>query len=195
MNTLRPSRWLVLLLLLTGCRSTPETPEVRPPLSSADRTAIQSCTYYAPVDVVFSATIATLQDLGWELDTVDKASGLIRATTQKRLEPLGPQEEAITNYKFRRQTIQRRTSEKDQWTRWEEMVIHTEPWTGGQTRQRLVFNRHGSMPALSYKTKLEGKEGMINAPAREERVEMELREVYADVFARITKAVAERVHH
>ena len=193
MHTPHPSRWLFLLLLLTGCRSIKELPVINPPLSSADRAAIQSCMYYAPVDVVFSATIATLQDLGWALDTVDKASGLIRATTQKRLEPLGPQEERITDFEFRRQTIQKRTSEKDQWTRWEEMVIHTEPWSNGQTRQRLVFNRHGSLPALSYKTKLEGKEGMINAPAREERVEMELREVYADVFARITKAVSERV--
>lgn len=192
MHTLRSGRWLALCLLLAGCSSTPETPVVRPSISSADRTAMQSCTYFAPMDVVFAATIATLQDLGWQLDVVDKDSGLIRATTQKRLEPLGPQEEKITNYQFRRQAIQQRTSEKDQWTRWEEMVIHTEPWTGGQTRQRLIFNRHGSLPALSYKTKLEGREGMINAPAREERVEMELREVYADVFARITRAVSER---
>lgn len=192
--------FIVTATLVMGCRSTPrsdsdsDSPSAKPAeLTSEKRAAIQSRVYKAGPDVVFSGTVAVLQDLGWKIDTAYRASGLIRASTEKRLEPLGPKEEKIHNYEFRKNAIEERTTEKDQWTRWEEMVIHTEPWPDNSTRQRIVFSRCGSLPAMSYSSEVDGRDVMINAPPREESVELQLPEVYSDIFERIDTAVTARV--
>ncbi|MGD9874504.1 MAG: hypothetical protein AB7T27_09575 [Kiritimatiellia bacterium] len=186
---------LMSCMLLSGCLSRMPMRDIsgQPEITPEQRAGMQSRIYRAAPDTVFAGTIAVLQDIGWKLDSVDRASGLIRATTEKRLEPLGPQEEKVTDFDFRREAISKRTTEKDQWTRWEEMVIHTEPWPGGMTQQRIVFSRRGSLPAMSYADRIHRREVMINAPAREESVELLLPEVYADVFTRINKAVTERI--
>lgn len=185
----------LLCVFMTGCLSRMPLRDLpgQPAITPEQRSAMQSRIYRAAPDTVFAGTIAVLQDIGWKLDSVDRASGLIRATTEKRLEPLGPQEEKVTDYDFRREAIKKRTTEKDQWTRWEEMVIHTEPWPGGMTQQRIVFSRRGALPAMSYADRMHRRDVMINAPAREEAVELLLPEVYADVFQRIDRAVTERI--
>lgn len=158
-----------------------------------ERAAMQTRVLPVPDDVVFPATVATMQDLGWKLESVDRSSGLIRASTEKRLEPLGPKEEHITNFEWRRATIQKRASEKDQWTRWSELMVHIEKWPGGQTRMRIILTRHGVLPAMSYPSRVERREVIINAPAKEESVEVALGEVYAVLFQQIDKAVTARM--
>lgn len=181
-------------LLLAGCQSRPHAqgPASTPGMVPAERTAMQTRIFPASEDVVFAATVAVLQDLGWKLDTVDRASGMIRASTEKRLEPLGPKEENITSFEWRRTAIQKRTSEKDQWTRWDEMVAHIEKWPGDQTSARIVLSRRGSLPAMSYPARVDKRDVIINAPAKEESVEIQLADVYDALFQRIEKAIRER---
>ena len=182
------------VLVLAGCqmkRGIPvavRTPDVMP----GERAAMQTRIFPAPEDAVFAATVAVLQDLGWKLDTVDRASGIIRASTEKRLEPLGPKEENITSFEWRRKAIQKRSSEKDQWTRWDELVAHIEKWPGRQARERIVLSRCGSLPAMSYPARVDKREVIINAPAKEESMEIPLAEVYAALFQRIEAAVLDR---
>jgi len=182
------------IVALAGCQKPPKPTR---PITSAgmapeERSTMQTRIFSAPEDAVFAATVAVLQDLGWKLDTVDRASGMIRASTAKRLEPLGPKEENITSFEWRRTAIQKRTSEKDQWMRWDEMVAHIEKWPKDQTSQRIVLSRRGSLPAMSYPARIDRRDVIINAPAKEESVEIQLGDVYDTLFQRIEKAIRER---
>lgn len=188
--------FLIVLFAVTGCSSrrgfnmgAGGAPEVVAP---EDRALMQVRVFNQAPDVVFPATIAVMQDLGWRLDQVDQAAGIIRASNERRVEPLGPKEETITSYEWRRQAIKQRASEKDQWTRWDEMMIHIEKWGAGQTRQRVVISRCGSLPAMSYRAKVEGRDAMINAPAKEESVELALADVYDALFGKIRKFIDQR---
>ena len=84
------------------------------------------------------------------------------------------------------------------WSRWRELVIHIEPWGSRRSRQRLVLSLRGSLPAMSYRERQEGsfmhrgREVLINAPATEQSVEVDVAEAYADMFDRISAAVGQR---
>ena len=41
----------------------------------------------------FSATLSVLQDEGWQIDVVDKESGIIQASSLKRQDSIGPAED------------------------------------------------------------------------------------------------------
>ncbi|MCZ7591818.1 MAG: hypothetical protein M5U15_06540 [Kiritimatiellae bacterium] len=185
----------IALFLFSGCHFGQRMAIVVTPseVLPEERAAMQTRVFMASDDIVFSAMVATLQDLGWSLDAADRASGIIRASTGKRLEPLGPKEEAITSFEWRRATIEKRGSEKDQWTRWDEMVAHIEKWPNSRARARIVLSRRGSLPAMSYPSKVDRREVIINAPAKEESVEVSLDEVYATLFKKIEQAVQERM--
>ena len=185
---------LTALLVLSGCQIKQRMMVTVSPadMLPEERAAMQIRTYAVADEVVFAATVAVLQDLGWNLDAADRASGIIRASTAKRLEPLGPKEERITSFEWRRATIQKRSSEKDQWTRWDAMVAHIEKWPGKQARARIVLSRRGSLPAMSYPARVDKRDVIINAPAKEEAVEVNLAEVYDTFFQQIEKAVGER---
>ena len=73
------------------------------------------------------------------------------------------------------------------------MVAHIEKWPGKQARARIVLSRHGTLPAMSYPARVDKRDVIINAPAKEESVEVNLGEVYAEFFQRIEKAVAARI--
>ncbi len=186
--------WVLTALLLAGCQM---KHKMMVPVNSSDvlpeeRAAMQTRIFPAAEEVLFAATVAVLQDLGWTLDTVDRSSGIIRASTEKRLEPLGPKEEKIASFEWRRAAIQKRTSEKDQWTRWDEMVAHIEKWPAQQARERIVLSRCGSLPAMSYPARVDKRDVVINAPAKEESLEIHLAEVYASLFQSIDQAIQER---
>ena len=197
MRTIRilPAGLLLAAALAAGCqsgrsgKSAPPRPE---PLAQPERAAMQTRVFSVSEGVLFSATIAVLQDLEWKLDSVDRAAGLIRASNLRRLEPLGPREETITSFEWRRRAIKHRASEKDQWTRWDTMVIHIEKWPNQQSRARIIISRNGSLPAMSYPARMERRDVIINAPAKEEAVELLLPEVYEALFKEIELAVLDR---
>ncbi|HAL92359.1 MAG TPA: hypothetical protein DCM68_04970 [Verrucomicrobia bacterium] len=186
--------WALIALLMCGCQMKHRmmVPVVSTDLLPEERAAMQTRILPASEEVVFAATVAVLQDLGWKLDTVDRSSGLIRASTEKRLEPLGPKEEKISSFEWRRAAIQKRSSEKDQWTRWDEMVAHIEKWPAKQSRERIVLARCGALPAMSYPARVDKRDVVINAPAKEESQEIHLGEVYDTLFRRIDQAILDR---
>ncbi len=191
---------LVLGVVLAGCRNTrlvmQETP--LPALSPEQRREMQIRQWAAPMDAVFGATLAEIQDLGWTLDSVDKASGIIRASTVKKLEAFGPEDELYYDVGVRRQTAKSRSDVSRKWTRWMEAVIHIEPWGDGKSRQRIVLNLRGTLPSMSYLEHQEGsgfsrgRDVMINAPAVEQSVEVELPEAYTELFDRVGTGIAQR---
>lgn len=190
---------MLAALAAGGCRQIPQVPAPSvPALSIEQRRAMQTRAYDAPADTVFAATIATLQDLGWTLDVADRAAGLIRASTQRRLEAFGPEDETQMNLAERKRTAEMRADVSKKWARWKEIVIHTESWGAAKSRQRIVMNFRGTLPAMSYREKQggdllhRGREVLINAPATEQSVEVPVPEAYKDLFDRISEAVGQR---
>ena len=184
--------------LFTGCKNlAPTAKMVQPPLSVEERRNLQSHSYDAPFDAVFAATIAVFQDLGWNLETVDKSSGIIRASTVKKTDAFGPEDEQDYDLQRRRETSAYRSDPSKKWQRWREAVVHTEPWGNG-TRQRIVLSLRGALPAMSYRERLggsfmhPGREVIINAPAVEQTVEVTVPEAYNDFFERIAVAIRQR---
>ena len=186
---------LLMLPLVTSCQSRrggAQLPSRTPAPTLTERAAMQTRVFNTSPGVLFAATIAVLQDLEWKLDSVDHAAGIIRASNLRRLEPLGPREETITSFEWRRKAIKQRASEKDQWTRWDTMVIHIESWPNQQARARIIVSRNGSLPAMSYPERVDRRDVIINAPAKEEAVELLLPEVYDALFKQIRSAVLDR---
>jgi len=189
---------LSLLFYANGCRHIViPTPPDKPMLSVEQRREVQTHVYTAPLDVVFAATIAVFQDLGWTLETVDKSSGLIRASTVKRPDCFGPEDERDYDVQRRREMSAYREDPSKKWMRWREAVVHMEPWNHG-TRQRIVLSLRGALPAMSYRERERnssfrpGRDVEIHAPPAEQTVEITLREAYDDLFARIKAAVQQR---
>lgn len=184
--------------LAAGCKHVAPMPKaVQPPLSIEERQKLQTHKYNAPFDTVFAATIAVFQDLGWNLESVDKSSGIIRASTAKKTDSFGPEDEQDYDVQHRRETATYRSDPSKKWQRWREAVVHTEPWGKG-TRQRIVLSLRGALPAMSYYERQggaflrRGREVLINAPAVEQTVEVTLPEAYTDLFERIETAVRQR---
>jgi hypothetical protein len=191
---------LAVTALLAGCQTPPAQPAAPKVLLPADRAAFQTMIYTGKLDAVFAATIAVLQDVGWKLESVDKSAGLIRAATARRNESLGPEDERELNLQTRRETTRLHADITKKWARWQELVIHTEPWQGGgQTRQRIVLTQRGTLPAMSYYEEQNGawyrrgRSVLIHAPPAEQSVEVDLPEAYRDLFDRIEKALRLRL--
>ena len=199
MNRMKWGIALAAAFALAGCRhpapkSAPESIE----LSLEQRREMQTREWTAAPDVVFGATIADLQDQGWTLATVDRAAGLIRATTEKRLDAFGPEDERHYDLAARRRTAKRRADVAMKWSRWKEAVIHIEAWGADKTRQRIVLNLRGTLPSMTYPERMEGswygrgRDVLINAPAVEQTVEIDLPEAYEAVFDRIADGIGRR---
>ncbi len=188
-----------LLVMLAGCQTPPPKPALPRSALPPDRAAFQTMIYTSKLDIVFSATIAVLQDIGWRLDSVDKAAGLIRATTAHKTEALGPDDERELDLQTRRETVKHHADVTQKWSRWQELVIHTEPWDGGaHTRQRSVMTLRGTLPAMSYHVEQDGawyrrgRDILIHAPPEEQSVEVTMPEAYRDLFERTEKAMRQR---
>lgn len=189
---------VVASLLLYSCRHVlPPAPPPHAPLSIEQRRQMQTHNYDAGYDVVFASTIAVFQDLGWILETVDKPSGMIRATTAKKPDVFGPEDELDYDPQHRRETSAERAAAYKKWQRWREAMVHTEPWGAG-SRQRIVLTLRGSLPAMSYRDEMggglfrRGREVLINALPVEQTIEVTLPEAYSDFFERIQQAVNQR---
>lgn len=199
-NTLKTWMFFVLIVSVSGCRTAkPPVPVPGPPeLSPEQRREMQVEIWDAPVDIVFAATVATFQELGWALDAVDKGAGMIRSSTQRKRDAFGPEDERYYDATARRETAKRRADESKKWTRWTEAVVHIEPWEGKRTRQRIVFNLRGSLPAMSYSERQKAgvfnrdRDVMIHVLPVEQSVEVEVSEAYTDLFDRIGTGIAQR---
>jgi hypothetical protein len=77
------ARWLVLivLILLGGCAATVPEAALRLPESTLDIRSIQTRTFVAPSESeILAASIATLQDMEYNIDRIEKPLGVITAS-------------------------------------------------------------------------------------------------------------------
>lgn len=183
--------WLVLLTV-AGCASVPPAPPAEI-MTPEERTAMQSCLIDGTVDTVMAATIEVLQDKGWSILKADRGTGLLQAETERRLEALGPAEEGLNDYAARERRVRDRQVPEDQWTRWERVTVHIEPWNE-MARLRLVLVRCGSQSPMSYDKRVDGsffsrgRVATVNVPPREESCEVLYAEVYEDWMDRVARA-------
>lgn len=71
----------ILLLLLSGCAATVPEAALRLPESTLDIRSIQTRTFVAPSESeILAATIATLQDMEYNIDRIEKPLGVITAS-------------------------------------------------------------------------------------------------------------------
>ena len=84
----------------------------------------------------------------------------------------------------------------NQWTRWEKLTAHIEPWGGGRSRVRISIVNFGALPAVTYSYPVNSlftrKNITVNAQATEEQVVVEDPVPYTREFSKIEKAVEDR---
>jgi hypothetical protein len=77
------ARWLALIAvgLLNGCTATIPNEALRLPESTLDIRSIQTRTFEAPSEIaILAATIATLQDMEYNIERIEKPLGVITAS-------------------------------------------------------------------------------------------------------------------
>jgi len=184
-------------VLIAGCAT--ERGAVLPPphLTTQQRAAMQTKEMQGTFDTGFNATISVLQDEGWQLDIVDKQSGVIQASSLKRQDIIGPGEDwrAEQDSDYREKIIKRAEKEKEgpgllEWSRWEQVTAHIEPWGKDSIRQRITITKFGKLPSHTYSYSAKrGNEKVATEGGKEQSVIIENPAVYQYLFQRIQRAL------
>ena len=188
-----------LIAFLNACSTRGPIVYQPPPLTAAEREEIQTRTFDTNFDTAFSAVIAVLQDNAWDIQDVQKDSGLIMAYTKKRPDTIGPSEDWRRDHDAKKRAKPRKEGDEsiiNQWTRWEKLTAHIEPWGGGRSRVRISIVNFGALPAVTYSYPVNSlftrKNITVNAQATEEQVVVEDPVPYTREFSKIEKAVEDR---
>jgi hypothetical protein len=166
-----------------------------PPLSSQQRAAMQTRELSGTFATAFSATLSVLQDEGWEIDVVDKESGIIQASSLKRQDTIGPAEDwyAEQNADYRDNLLKNaRKSETalPEWTRWERLTAHIEPWGKNTVRHRITITKCGSLTPSTYSFSGKGGGQKISTTGgKEQSLVIENPATYQYLFQQIQRAV------
>jgi hypothetical protein len=192
---------LVLLVLISSalapaCAQRKSRLHPPPPLSVQQRAAMQTKELEGDFDTGFAATISVLQDEGWQIEVVDKPSGIIQAVSLKRQDIVGPHEDwyAENDAGYRNAVIKdakdRKTSPSG-WNRWEQLTCHIEPWGENRIRQRITITAVGSLPAntFSYAEKKKDKGNIVAGGGKEQSRIVEDPARYQYLFQQIQRAV------
>ena len=148
-NGARLAAHAILMLCLSGCQNGSRS-SVVPELSPRQRESMQTRILDAGYDVVYASVISILQDEGWRIEEVDKASGVIQASSLKYQDAVGPGEDSLRNDKDFRKYLERQRKKglPPLWTRWRELTARVEPWGSGKTRVRITIVKLGSISAI-----------------------------------------------
>jgi predicted small lipoprotein YifL len=191
---------MLQIAFLNGCASRGPVVYQPPPLTAAEREEIQTRTFDADFAITFSAVIAVLQDNAWDLQDIQKESGVIMAYTKKRSDTVGPAEDWRLDQDAKKKKTKPKKDDDEsiinQWTRWEKLTAHIEPWGSGKARVRISIVNFGALPAVTYSYPVNSmftrKNITVNAQATEEQVVVEDPVAYTKEFTKIEKAVADR---
>ena len=193
---------MLQIAFLNGCASRGPIVYQPPPLTAAEREEIQTRTFDADFAIAFSAVIAVLQDNAWDLQDIQKDSGVIMAYTKKRSDTIGPSEDWHRDLEAKNKKKKAKPQKDDgeviinQWTRWEKLTAHVEPWGNGKSRVRISVVNFGALPAVTYSYPVNSmftrKNITVNAQATEEQVVVEDPVAYSKEFTKIEKAIADR---
>ena len=187
---------LFCIVVLSAC-ATKKTNLLTPyqPLSSLQRASMQCKELQGNFETVFTATISVLQDEGWQIDVVDKTSGIIQARSLKKQYNIGPAEDWYLakdpEYYEKLIKIEEKKGFKHlEWTRWQQLTSHIEPWGNKTVRQRITITKVGSVPSNTYSfldKKKQQKTTTIGA--KEQSVVVENPTIYQHLFQMIQRAV------
>lgn len=186
---------LLGVLPFSGC-VTGKPPLIPPPLLSIQqRAAMQTKELDGNFDTAFSATISVLQDEGWQIEVVEKSSGIIQASSLKRQDMIGPQEDwyAANDLNYR-DNMKKEFKDKEyalpEWTRWEQLTSHIEKWGNNRIRQRITITKYGSLPpnTFSYSVK-EDQPKIVTTGGKEQSILLDDPTIYQYLFQRIQRAI------
>lgn len=198
-----PAKTFVFVIVLgsMGCASSGGPRSGPAALEPLQRGAMQTRELQGDFETAYAATLSVLQDHGWQLDTIDKASGIIQASSLKRQDLLGPQDDwrrqdpkAFEDWK-REVMGEEETEPLPEWTRWEQLTAHIEPWGQGTVRERVSIVQCGARPSSTRTVKenkmfgLRSQERTIAEPALEQSVLVDDPAVYQRLFEEIQRAL------
>ncbi len=205
---LRPhkKKYLAGLLLLTavalsGCITTKELGIMQPPqLSARQREAMQTKELPGDFNTAFAATISVLQDEGWQLDTVDKPSGIIQASSLRFQDIIGPYEDYHAShdpeYRKKLQKRAKKSVKKNkgpgllEWTRWEQLSVHIEPWGTNTVRERITITKYGTVPSNTYSVKGKQDQQLVGTiGGKEQSIIIDNPTRYQYLFQQIRRAI------
>jgi hypothetical protein len=188
---------LILLFSLTfpACFKTKQGSLSYQPLSSQQRAAMQTKELEGDFNTAFSATISVLQDEGWRIDVVDKNSGIIQASSLKSQDIIGPYQDwyAERDSKFRQKLIEEAEDKEIKlldWTRWQQLTSHIEPWGKNTIRQRITITKNGTLPSNTYSFDYKkGKQKVTTTGGKEQSSVVENPVTYQFLFQLIQRAI------
>ena len=183
--------------VLCGCATIPAAP---PPLSPMARAAMQTKELNGDFETAYRATISVLQDQGWQVEEVDKDSGLIQASSTRSRDVIGPEDDYRATDKLVQKTRAKMAKFKGNkevapalWTRWQQVTAVIEPWGEGTVRARLTIVNCGSLPsgmhyypyprAFGYGSK------KVLETAQEQSVVVEDPQTYQLLFQQVQKSI------
>jgi len=187
---------LISISFAPGCAQRKSRLQPPPPLSIQQRAAMQTKELEGDFDTGFAATISVLQDEGWQIEVVDKASGIIQAVSLKHQDIIGPYEdwyaENDAGYRDdRRKEAKDRKVSVSEWNRWEQLTCHIELWGENRIRQRITITSFGSLPTntFSYAEKKKDTQNIVTAGGKEQSRIVEDPSRYQYLFQQIQRAV------
>ncbi len=186
---------LLEALMLGGCFVGASRIAPPPPLSSQQRSSMQTKELNGNFATAFAATISVLQDEGWQLVEVDRDSGIIQASSLKRQDVIGPAEDwyAERDSGHRDKLVkQAKKSESGlaEWTRWEQLTAHIEPWGKKTVRQRITITKFGSLAPHTYSfSDKKGRDKISTAGGKEQSLIIENPATYQYLFQQIQRAI------
>jgi hypothetical protein len=187
---------LTAVFLLNGCFSgTGRLTPPPPPLSSQQRAAMQTKELSGDFTTSFSATISVLQDEGWQIDVVDRESGIIQSSSLKRQDSIGPAEDWYAEQDAAyRDTLAKKARKAEtalpEWTRWERLTAHIEPWGSKTVRFRLTIIKCGSLATSTYNfSDDKGSPKTSVTGGKEQSLVVENPATYQYLFQQIQRAV------
>ncbi len=187
-------------LAFVGCLTNDSSPAASASLSSIQRGAMQTKELEGDFETAYAATISVLQDLGWQVDAVDRDSGLIQASSVKRYDVIGPEDDYRAEdpiIRKMRSKTSRFKGEKNVspviWTRWAQLTAHVEPWGSKTVRERITIVKSGSLPSGTYYYPFPKpfgfKEETVRLAAQEQSAIVDDPQTYQLLFQQIQKAI------
>jgi len=189
---------IVLLLetiMLCGCFVGTSIIAPPPPLSSQQRASMQTKELDGDFATAFAATISVLQDEGWQLIEVDRGSGIIQASSLKRQDIIGPAEDWYSERDsgYRDKLVkQSKKSESGlaEWTRWEQLTAHIEPWGKKTARERITITKFGSLASHTFSfSDKKGRDKISTDGGKEQSLIIENPATYQYLFQQIQRAI------
>ena len=166
-----------------------------PLLSIQQRAAMQTKEFQGDFDTGFSATISVLQDEGWQIEVVEKSSGIIQASSLKHQDMIGPKEDwYATNYSNYRDNMMKEFKDKGcalpEWTRWEQLTSHIENWGKDRIRQRITITKFGFLPPNTFSySEEELQQKIVTTGGKEQSILLDNPTIYQYFFQRIQRAI------